>query len=286
MISIALVREPQAQNTDPVLAAMRAALGGDALKSVQAFTIGGKLERDVGERTIAYAVDLTCLLPDKCVRRTRQLDGPETTTYEGFSGDDPILRREGLRRTAPPLPVPDPTATTARFKKEFGRLQLVLFGSTPATYPLQLASAGQDRFEGRAMDVIELKHDEVTAKLLVDAGTHLPAALAWTTPPVVISRPTRISIPGGRGGTAPLPDGPRWVPPGVVYVTEPPTPEMVASLPPVENRIEFSDFKTSDGITWPRRILKRVQGHITEVWRLETVKINPRVDPRWFNTSR
>lgn len=283
IISITLA---QAQDTDGVFAAMRAALGGEALKSATAFTIAGRVERDVGSGTIPYAVDLTCQLPDKCVRRTRQLGGPETTTYEGFSGDDPILRRDGPRRPAPTLPVPDPTMTTARFKKEFGRLQLVLFGSTPVTYPLQLASAGQDRFEGRAMDVIELKHDESTAKLLVDAGTHLPAALSWTTPPAVITRPTRISAPGGRGGTMPLPDGPRWVPPGVVYVTDPLTPEMVASLPPVENRLEFSDFKTSDGITWPRRILKRVQGHITEVWRLETVKINPRVDPRWFDTTR
>ena len=69
-------------------------------------------------------------------------------------------------------------------------------------------------------------------------------------------------------------------------VTEPPTPEMVASLPLIENQLEFSEFKTSDGITWPRRILKRVQGHVTEVWRLETVKINPKVDSRWFDTSR
>ena len=85
---------------------------------------------------------------------------------------------------------------------------------------------------------------------------------------------------------SPLPDGPRYIPPGVIYLTERPTPEQVASLPLIENQLEFSDFKTSDGITWPRRILKRVQGHITEVWRLETVKINPRVDPRWFDASK
>jgi len=272
IISIALA---PAQNADGVLAAMRAGLGGDALNDVKTFMIGGTVERRFGERTMTFTADLTCQLPDKCVRRTRQsggMGGLATTIYEGFSGDDPVLRRDSSRR-APPAPnVPDPAVTTARFKGEFGRLQLVLFGSAPVTYPLQFASLGPRRFEGRAVDAIEVKHEEFTAKLLVDAVTHLPAVFAWTTPPMVLPRP--------------LPDGPPYVVPGVVYMPGPITPEMVASLPLVENQLEFSAFKTSDGITWPRRILKRVQGHITEAWRLETVKINPKVDPRWFDASR
>lgn len=271
IISICLA---QAQNADGVLAAMRAALGGDALNGVKAFTVGGTIERDLGGRTIPFAVDLTCQLPDKCVRRTRPGGGasPATTIYEGFSGDDPVLRRDGPRRAPPAQNIPDPAVTAARFKGEFGRLQLVLFGSAPVTYPVQFTSMGPHQLDGRAMDAIEVKHEAFTAKLLVDAGTHLPAVFAWRTPPAVLSKP--------------LPDGPRYVLPGVVYVTGPVTPEMVASLPPVENQLEFSDFKTSDGITWPRRILRRVQGHITEVWRLDTVKINPKVDPRWFDASR
>ena len=275
IISITLT---QAQNTDTALTAMSAALGGEALKSVKAFTIGGRLDRDVGGRSILFAVDLSCQLPDKCVRRTRQNGVPsnfETTIYEGFNGDDPILRRDTRGRVAPPLVIPDQAVMAARFKAEFGRLQLVLFGSAPVAYPLQFASAGPARFDGHAMDAIEVQHQASTAKLLVDAGTHLPAVLEWTVPPVVLSRPTSVS-----------PDRPRYLPPGVVYVDEPPTPEMAASLPPVENRLEFSDFKTSDGITWPRRILKRVQGRLIEVWRIDTVKIDPKLDPRWFEPSR
>src|SRR6188768_3641338 len=112
IISIALA---PAQNADGVLAAMRAALGGDALNDVKTFMIGGTVERRFGERTMTFTADLTCQLPDKCVRRTRQsggMGGLATTIYEGFSGDDPVLRRDSSRR-APPAPnVPDPAVTT------------------------------------------------------------------------------------------------------------------------------------------------------------------------------
>jgi hypothetical protein len=76
------------------------------------------------------------------------------------------------------------------------------------------------------------------------------------------------------------------VPPGVIYMEERPTPEMIAALPKVEHRLEFTAYKTSDGITWPRLIVKKVQGRVTEVWQLDSIRINPRIDSRWFERAR
>jgi len=302
LISFCLVREPRAQDPEALLAAMRAALGGDALQGVEAFTIGGKLERHAGPGTLVYVVELTCQLPDRCVRRTRPHGVPshfETTMFEGFTGEHLIFRIDRPRGAPAPPSIPpqaegpesgvDPRAAAAtRFKEEFGRLQLVLFASSPATYPVRFAAASPDPSSRRKMDAIEVRHEEFAAKLMVDAATHLPAALAWTAPPIVVSRGSRVfTTSRGTVVNAPaLPDGPRYIPPGVIYLPETPTPEMLAELPPVEHRLEFSQFKTSDGITWPRRIVRMTQGHVTEVWRLEAVKINPRIDRRWFESSR
>ena len=291
ILSIAIGRDPQPPETAALLDAMRAALGGETLKGVTTFIIGGKLERDAGGATLSFAVDLACQLPDKCVRRTRPYNVPssfETWIYEGFDGERPVFRIDRSRRPGPPPPA-DRSSTAALFKDQFGRLQLALFGTAPAIYPLQFASAGHAQFDGRAMDTIELTREASTGTLFIDAATHLPAAIAWTAPPVVVSRPTAAySAPpvGGPPIRSPLPPLPRYVPPGVVVVTEPPTPEMIAGLPLVEHQLEFSQFKTSGGITWPRRIIKRVQGHVTEAWRLDSVKINSKIDPRWFAGPR
>ena len=155
-------------------------------------------------------------------------------------------------------------------KEEFARLTVALFGASLSAYPLEFSYAGPDNLDGRAMDALEVKGGkDFSGRLLVDAETHLPAALIWKTPPIIMMTTsqrvmTRRSTGETREVTSPAVDAPRKLPPGAVAVTSTPTPDFAASLPLVEHRRVFSDFKRVDGLMWPRRVKDFADGQLAE----------------------
>jgi hypothetical protein len=300
---ITLAGVPQAPDAARVLADMRQALGGDAaLAGVKSFSLNGSLKRNLGDRTIQSDVDMICELPDKCVRVARQLGGPITPVItDGYNGDEPI-REVDARLPLPPLMGPQDTSPEAvarrraaqagHNKEEFARLTIALFGASLAGYPLEFSYAGPDNVDGRAMDALEVKGGkDFSGRLLVDAATHLPVALIWKTPPIVMMTTsqtvmTRRSTGETREVTSPAIDAPRKVPPGAVTVTSTPTPDFVASLPLVERRRVFSDFKRVDSLMWPSRIKDFADGELAEDLKIDSIKLNPRIDPKRFTPSK
>jgi hypothetical protein len=316
LVAVAVVVEAaamssQAPDAARVLADMRQALGGDAaLNGVKTFSVDGSESRNIGgSRRIESNIEMLCALPDRFIYARTQTGIPfEITITDGFAGDDPIRIIDSHGRPGPKdisSPAPSPQAEAARRKaeadrnkQEFARLALALFGASFDAYPLDLTWGGPDQLDGRAMEAIEVRASRPSpelgpvpfgARLLIDAQTHLPAAVVWKTPPdAMMARSFTVTTRNGRAvsSTPPVPDSTRPLPPGAVGVVGDPAVNPAAGLALVERRLVFSEFKPSDGILWPRRITESVDGEVVRQIRLGGFRINPKLDPKRFAPSR
>ncbi len=291
------------QEEDPaaLLAAMRTALGGEAtLSAVRAWSVSGSLTRTFGGRSKSVSTEIFVLLPDHymTVDRDSQSGGPiaiDITYYNGFRGDR-LIRRTDSTIPFPPDPGPQTPQAIAdresrslmRARQAFARVALVLFGEASASYPLTFTAAGTTTIDGRAADVIRAEGvDGFPMTLFIDAVNHLPIALEWQAPPVVVTSMSstvavRTTVPGARGG------GPPPGPASVVGLS-PGSPAPVVdptSLPLVTQRQVFSDFKLEDGVNWPRRWRTLVNGEVTEDARLGRYRINPKIEAKKFDVGR
>jgi len=239
----------QAPDASAILAAARAALGGDQkLAGIRTFTATGRTRQVRGNNLVPIEFEIWCELPDKYVRRDEipaQESGP---TSNGFDGDTLIQwpappepspgGREGgsgaARRPSPPAgavtgkPAPpeaakpaapqDPRlARVASVKQDFVRLTLGMFAASFASYPLTFAVAGQaEAPQGRA-DVVDVKGPGTFAlRLFINSDTHLPIMVNWTTPATNVV----VTVPGQ--------PPPEHVAPGSIVVSAPPLPDPAA----------------------------------------------------------
>jgi hypothetical protein len=269
-----------------VLADMRQALGGDtALAAVRAFSVDGSESRDLGGRTTGAEVEFAVELPDRFVR-VHRLSTPFGMSVDttGFNGDRRIRRRDS-DLPVPPDPfeneTPDQKAQRAArvvrdLKHEFSRLALATIGP-PAIDPLDVTFDGRETIDGRPADVLQLRSaDGYTARLFVDAATHLPVMVSWMGSPIVVfSTSSIVAVPRGQApdsGSMPVPDLPRGDP--------------TAGMPPVEHQLRFDDYKTADGLTWPHRLTETVGGRVWVTIRLGKYKLNPKPNDKLFDPSR
>ena len=273
----------QAPDASAILAAARAALGGDQrLAGIKAFTATGRTRQIRGNNLVPIEFEIWCELPDKYVRRDEipaQESGP---TSNGFSGDTLIqwpappepsaaakpappeaAAKPASPETAkvaapeasakPPSP-PDPRlARVASVKQDFVRLTLGMFAASFDSYPLTFAVAGQaEAPQGRA-DVLDVKGPGTFAlRLFINSDTHLPIMVSWTTPATNVV----VTMPG-----QPPPEN---VAPGSIVVSAPPLPDpaapkeeqeqyaktiqdlrkkTLAGAKPVEHRIYYGDYR-------------------------------------------
>ena len=178
-------------------------------------------------------------------------------------------------------------ARVATARQDFARLMLGLFASSYASFPLTFDYVAQaEAPEGKA-DVLDVKGPaNFTARLFVNAQTHLPIMLSWRAQ----APPARGGGPGAqspaRGGGPPPATPPARAdgegppsgapaPPG----TPPPTPA------PVENRMYFADYRDVDGLKLPFRIRRAVGSETTEETIFDRFRINARTDARRFEVG-
>jgi hypothetical protein len=276
----------QGREASAILGDMRRALGGDAvLDAIRTFSAGGSVTKRSGPASRGLSAELLALLPDHfmTIERDVQSGGPiqiDIAYFNGFAGDT-LIRRTDSTIPFPPDPGPQtPEAIAARDrtsllnqKREFARLTLALFGKSVSGYPLDLAAAAGETVSGRAMEVVEARSpDGFLTRLYVDAATHQPAIVAWQAPPPVFITTSSSSVV--RGGA-------------VISQTPPsPTPPMPPAGADVTWRLELSDFKTRDGVTWPHRLRVVVGDLATEDLRIGRFRINPKIDTRRFDVRR
>jgi hypothetical protein len=244
-----------------VLVDMRQALGGDALKTVETFSVKGSEERLLGRSTFHAKVEWAGILPDRFIEE-RSVPGGSVIISTGFNADAPVRWLiGGISRgrgrfpfAAEPAVLPEASRHNVLIlaKRHFSRISVGMFGITPV-YPLDAIYVSRETLDGKPVHLLELRGpDEYVARLCVDVSSHLPRMVSW-----VAAVPNFLQLPG----TAP-------------------------DTSMVEHRLYFSDYEKRDGLNWPHRI-KEVVGKMTVVeTRLGTFKINPKIDPARFDPKR
>jgi hypothetical protein len=270
----------QARTAESVMAAARAALGGEAkIASVKTFIVTGRTRQVRGENLVPIEFEIQAELPDKYSRRDEfpaQDAGPVTA---GFAGDELVL----IPRPVPPpprpgMPAPPPGAMEAQLrarlmqsKQDFARLMLGMFAGTPANFPLTYSYVGQAEAPQGKADVIDVKGPANFAARLFIADNGLPIMLTWQAPAQPMMRP---GGPGPGGPGAPPPASPAG-----------PAPPASPAQPAPEQRLFFADYKDVDGLKLPFRIRRAAGAETTEETTFDRYRINAKVDPRRFDTT-
>ena len=264
-----------------VLAAAREALGGEKkLSAVKAFTATGRTRQVRGDNLVPIEFEIQVELPDKYSRRDEfpaQDAGPATS---GFNGESliqiPAPPAPVARAGGPPPPSPEQQqaalrARVAVVKQDFARLMLGMFAASYSAFPLTFDYVAQaEAPEGKA-DVIDVKGPaNFTARLFVNAQTHLPIMVSWRQ----AAPPARGGGPGPARGGGPPPGRGGDAPPGAAAPPAPPAP--------VENRLYFADYRDVDGLKLPFRIRRAVASDTIEETTFDRFRINAKVDPRRF----
>jgi hypothetical protein len=244
-----------------VLAAARAALGGDAkIAAVKTLVVTGRTRQIRGNNLVPIEFEIQSELPDKYSRRDEipaQDSGPTTS---GFSGD----RLVQIPKPTTPLPDAAAAARVASVKQDFARLMLGLFASSYSSYPLTFTYIAQAEAPQGTADVVEVKGpSNFAARLFIHTQTHLPIMVSWEAK----------GPDGARGGP---PDAARGRPLDAAR-------DGAASA--VEQRLYFADYREVEGLRLPFRIRRAVGPDTTEETTIDRIRINARIDPRRFEAN-
>ena len=282
----ALVRA-NGQSPDPganVLAAAREALGGaKTLSAVKTILATGRTRQVRGDNLVPIEFEIAIELPDKYVRRDEipaQESGPTTV---GVNGDEliqvpiPTLPTMSARAGGPP-----PTAAQLEMarqarlgavRQDFARLTIGMFASSFSSFPLTFTYVGQaEAPQGRA-DVLDVKGPTgpgaFSARLFINADTHLPIMITWRSPALAPSR-------GGGVSSASAAQPPSSSNSG---------PASAGQAPP-ESRIFYGDYREVSGLRLPFRLRRAVGPDTVEETTFDGFKINPKIDPKKFEVRK
>lgn len=275
---------PHAQSRDAaaILSDMRQALGGAAmLDGIRTLSIQGTSLRLFNGRGRPNDLEILAILPDHYleVRRDNGSPGPIDTRVTYYNGFRPGAR---IRRTDASIPFPPPPGPNTpeaiaererigalHVRQEFARLALVLFGRAFDSYPLDLTFVGVAQEGGRSYEVLDARAaDGYVMRLAVDQHTHLPAVLSWVAQAEIIT--TTSSIVTTRNGE-------------VINQRDDPPPSPPADPPAMTTRkLVLSDFKTENGVTWPRTLKESSSGMSQEIT-FRRIRLNLNIEPRRFD---
>jgi len=301
-----------AQNPDVtrLLGAVRDALGGDALASIQNLSIAGTSARVLPDgRSRETVFEMAMEMPDKFARRDvlANLNGMDIARTTGFSGDEVIERTDVPPQLGGMMVIqsgPDAASealgdeerravlenTLNERRHEFTRLALGMFGDVPPAYQLQFTYAGVAEAPDGKADMLDVTgpHD-FAVRLFVDQATHLPLMLSWMDkePLAMVEggSPQAMTRGGGAGHGGGSLSGS-----GVTAMSAAEAArlkdEMATRLAEAESRrrtVEFrlfyTDYEVFDGVRLPTRIQRMVDGQPVEELAFDTVTVNGTIDP-------
>jgi hypothetical protein len=336
LVAAGALTAAQGRDVNGILSGARTALGGPKLEAVKSLTAVGRTVRALPNGTSTEnEFEMTLELPDKYLMRSVMAAMGNMSVYRnsGFNGGqviEEIDRPPSLSggtvfiRIAGPGGVTDPEKMTAEQKaefnqqrlitnkKEFAKLALGMFAASPAAYPLELSDGGQAESPDGKADVIDVKGEGgFSAKLFIDAQTHLPLMLSWMDkePLTMMMGPggTATAGPGGVSGAPP--GGGTWVGSGAGATTvtrsagsgasmspeerekmmkdlEARRKEAEAKLRTVEYRVYYGDYQSVGGVQFPHRIQRSIDGKPTEEMVFDTIKVNPKIDAKKFQVAK
>ena len=266
----------QSSNADAsaIIASAREALGGEKrLAEIKTFVISGRTRQVQGDNLVPIEFEISCELPDKCVRRDEVPARESGLTASGFTGDTLIQLPAPPSGPAAPAGVPGrggppPQLSGQRIntvKQDFVRWWLGMFAASFSSFPVTFARAGQAEAPQGQADVLDVKGPaEYAARLFVLKDSHLPIMLSWEAPAL-----------GGRGRSGDA------APPKPVDSAQG-KPFDSAQGKPVEYRLYYADYRDVDGLKLPFRLRRAVGADTTEETNIDRYRINTRIDARKF----
>jgi hypothetical protein len=302
-----------------VLAGARKAIGGKKLDSLKTLSVQAAMQRNAGNFQMNSDLELFVELPDKYMRSESSSNAMVNMANTlGFNGDRP-LKSNGPAGIAPgggmmirmggpggpavgsgEKPTPEQQRQIDRqmvrsARHDISRLMLGWFGMTHPSLTAQYTYAGEAESPDGKAYVIDVKNaDGFAARLFIDEDTQLPLMLTYQGP-----QPRIITAGGPRpaaGGAAPAPPAqPRQVSPQQMSEDErkklaadadKQIREMEKQAPVmVEYTLFFDDWREEDGIKFPHALRRASGGTTTEEWTVNKVKVNPKIDPKKFETE-
>jgi len=299
-----------------ILSAARKAIGSNTLDAMKTFSVQSSLQRNAGNMQLSSDVEIVLDLPDKYLRSETMTGGGmggmvmSGGGVTGFNGDRTLQKLSGasgapgggmMIRMGPagsfsstdsgPQPTPEQREEMNRTmvrnsRVEASRLMLGWFATAHPAAHAEYTYVGEAVSpEGKAF-VIEVKNaDALNARLFIDEETNLPLMVTYKGPqPRTITAGPRQTTAGGGGhvvtGTSQMSDEDRKK--AVADVQK--QIEEMQKQPPVivDYTVFFEDWRDADGVKFPFKMRRAMDGTTTEEWTVNKVKVNPKVDPKRF----
>jgi hypothetical protein len=305
--------QPDAKAAD-VLAGTRKAIGGKKLDSLTSLSLQAAAQRNVGNVQMTSDLELLVELPDKYLRaETSNSPMVSMASTTGFNGER-ALKGSGamgtpgggmmIRMGGPGLgtaafggggdkPTPEQQAQLDKqiirsARQEIGRLMLGWFAMAHPSLSVQYTYAGEaESPDGRALMVDAKNSDGFAARLFIDEKTHLPLMVTYQGP-----QPRTVTVgtqrPGGDGSQTQAQS--RQTSSEEQKKLEAEANHQIDQLQKqapvlVEYAIYFDDWRDEDGIKFPHVLRKASAGTTTEEWTIGKLKVNPRIDPKKFESE-
>jgi hypothetical protein len=303
----------EANKAVQVLAAARKAIGDKKLDALKTFSIEAGLQRNLSTAQITSDVEIVLDLPDKYLRQETPLGGGMMLAgngLSGFNGSRPLQRvnpgmpggggmviRMGGTGAMPmgsgEKPTPEQleqiNKTLVRSgQSEASRLMLGWFAAAHPAADAEYTYAGEAESPDGKAHVIDVKNaDNFTARLFIDQQTNLPLMVTYR------AQQPRMMTAGG---------GPAAAAGGHVVRSQAPAREIteeerkkiqadaekqlqaLQSQAPVlsDFALYFEDWRDAEGVKFPFKMRRAVDGTTTEEWTVTRIKVNPKVDPIRF----
>jgi len=315
----------QAGDATKVMADMRKALGGEQkLAAVKTLSATGKTQRAMGETSLAGDYELMVELPDKYFTKQAMAQTPmgAVALTIGFNGtgliqDTELPAQLSQFRSMIQIGNANPNATpeqkaaeqakaVTQQKTEFARMALGMFGASFGAHPLEFSYGGTAEAPDGTADIINVKGaGDFAAKLFVDQKSHLPLMLSWMAKEPMGGTTMSMGGPAGAGAGRAAGGGAQVMTFGAggggSTGGKAPTPEerdkliadmqarmkeAEAKLKIVEYRMFYGDYKSVDGVQLPHRFQQAIAGTASNEITIEKYKVNPKIDPKKFETVK
>jgi len=297
-----------------VLAGARRAIGGKKIETLKSLSVQAAVQRNAGNFQMNSDLELLVELPDKYLRSEASSNAMVSMgNAMGFNGDRPVKSNAPagmapgggmvIRMGGPggPAPggreklTPDQQQQVDRqmvraSRHDISRLMLGWLAVAHPSLNAQYTYAGEaESPDGKAFAIDVKNADGFAARLFIDQKTQLPLMVTYQGPqPRMVTTGGPRPAPGEARPTAqaqprPLTEEERRT---LAADAERQIREMEKQPPAmVEYTLFFDDWRDEDGIKFPHALRRASGGTTTEEWTINKVKVNPKIDPKKFETE-
>jgi hypothetical protein len=295
-----------------ILAAARKAIGNNKLDALKAVSVEASVQRNVGNTQMQVESEILLDLPDKYLRSDVSSGAMSMAMTTGFNGEKAIMpagatampgggmmiRMGGSAAAMDPhageKPTPEQQEQTNRAmvrnsRQDISRVMLGWFAMAHPSLNAQYTYVGEAESPDGKAYVIDVKNEDgFAARLFIDQNSKLPLMLTYKGRQGRMV--TNMSRPGGARVTTAAPAAPRQLSDEEARTQKAERDKQIADLkehaaqaaPLVDFSLFFEDWREVDGINFPHVIRRSSEGTTNEEWKINKVKVNPKIDAKKF----